>query len=388
MTHRRKRVMVVAFVVIAVGLVAWWLRPAPVLVETARVTRGPLQVTVDEEGITRVRQRYVIAAPVTGWLGRMTLKEGDSVRTGAVVARVDPSLLDPRGRELAMADLQAAEDAASQARAQVAQARAAAEQSVRDLARIRQLAPGRFASPSDIEQAEATQRARQAELEGAVYRAQQLQHDVERAKAAVREPGARGTPSMSIHSPTGGRVLRILEPDQRVIAAGTPIVEVGDPRDLEVVIDVLSTEAVQVQSGAAVRIDAWGGDSSLAGRVRRIEPSAFTKTSALGIDEQRVNIIADILDPPPALGDRFRVDAHIVVWDASDVLAVPVGALFREGATWKVFVVERGRARARTVVIGHRGANDAQVLSGLAAGDTVAVHPSDQIADGVRVRSE
>lgn len=384
-TVRRSRVIAaVSVVAVAALLLMLWLRPSPVGVETARVSRGPLRVTIDEEGVTRVRHRYQVATPVTGRLTRLTLSEGDSVRSGGVVARIDATALDPRGRELAAADLRAAEDAASAARAQVAQARTRAEQAERDVARIHQLAPGGAVAASDVELAESTARARAAELDAAVYRAQQLGHDVERARAALQEPGAAR--SMPLRSPTSGRVLRILERDERVVPAGTAILEIGDPCDLEVVIDVLSTEAVKVRSGAPILIDAWGGDSSLAARVRLVEPSAFTETSALGIDEQRVNVIADLSSPPPTLGDRYRVEARIVVWEAADVLRVPTGALFRSGSDWCVFVVERGRARRRRVAIDHRGANDAEVRAGLSRGDLVVLHPSDRIEEGTRVR--
>ena len=384
---RRSRVIAAIAMVAAGVLLVLWLRPSPVPVEAARVVHGPLRVTIDEEGVTRVRQRYQITTPVTGRLSRITLSEGDSVSAGAVLARIDATLLDPRGRELAAADLRAAEDAASAARAQVVQARARAEQATRDAARIHQLAPGRSVASSDVELAESTERARAAELDAALFRAQQLEHDVERARAALQEPGAASARSIRLRSPAAGRVLRILERDERVVPAGTTLLEVGDPRDLEVVIDVLSTEAVRVRPGATILIDSWGGDSSLTARVRRVEPSAFTETSALGIDEQRVNVVAELASPPPTLGDRYRVEARIVVWEAPDVLRVPAGALFRTGSDWSVFVVEQGRARRRIVVIGHRNANDGEVRAGLKEGELVVLHPSDRIDEGTRVRA-
>ena len=385
--RRRSRVIAAVIAVAVLALAVLWLRPAPVPVETARVRRGPLRVTVDAEGMTRVRQRYEVTSPITGRLARLALSEGDSVRAGAVVARIDPTLLDPRGRELAAAELRAAEDAASQARAEMAQARTRAEQAARDLARARQLASARIMAPSDLEGAESIERTRAAELSAATYRVQQLEHDIERARAALEEPGARGTKSLQLRAPASGRVLRIVERDERVVPAGTPVMEIGDPHDLELVVDVLSTDAVRVAPGDSMLIDAWGGDTTLIARVRRVEPSAFTKTSALGIDEQRVNIIGDIANPPPALGDHYRVEARIVVWNAPDVLTVPIGALFRAGDEWSVFVVERGRARRRTVAIGHRGANATEVRAGLTSGEVVILHPSDRIEEGARVRA-
>jgi HlyD family secretion protein len=379
-------VIAAAGILVVVALLALWLRPSPVAVEGARVRRGPLRVTIDEDGTTRVRDRYDVTTPISGRLTRITLEEGDSVRVGAVVASVDAALLDPRGRELAVAELRAAEDAESAAKSQVAQARTRAEQAARDLARIRELAPSGSVAASDVEASETSQRARAAELDAAVFRSQQLAHDVERARAALREPGASGARALRLRSPTNGRVLRVLERDERVVPAGTRLLQIGDPCDLEVIIDVLSTDAVRVKPGALVLLDAWGGDSVLTARVRRVEPSAFTETSALGIDEQRVNVIAELNDAPLALGDGYRVEAHIVVWEAPDVFVVPAGALFRVGSGWSVFVVERGRVSRRAVSIGHRNASDAEVLEGLASGDLVVLHPSDRVGEGTRVR--
>jgi HlyD family secretion protein len=355
------------------------LRSGPVPVETARATRRPLQVTVDEEGETRVRDRYVVAAPVAGRVARITLREGDSVRAGTVLARMSPTPLDPRSRNEAAARLDAAEDAQRAAIAAVAQARLAHEQAHRAWERAQQLAADKWISPADREQVELEEALGARELESAEFRAQAAAHDTEVARAAL----AAG-PELVIRAPVAARVLRVPAPSERVVAAGTPLLEIGDPSRLEIVADFLSTDAVNVARGAPLLVEGWGG-KTLRGRVRLVEPSAFTKVSALGVEEQRVNVIGDFVDPPGTLGDRYRVEIRIILWQGDSVLTVPASALFRHGEGWCVFVVERGRARQRDVVVGHRTSFDAEIVNGLALGEIVIPHPSDRMADGVRV---
>lgn len=363
------------------GLGVWaLLRPVPLTVETAPAARRPLQVTVDEEGETRVRDRYVVAAPVAGRVARITLREGDPVGAGAMVARVFPAPLDPRTRDQAAARLEAAGDARRAAEAAVLQARAAHEQAHRSWERARRLAAENSIAPAEREQAELDETSRARELESTEFRAQAAAHDVELAQAALtadREP-------IAIRSPIAGRVLRVPEPSERVVAAGTSLVEVGNPSKLEIVADLLSAEAVTVRPGYPILIEGWGG-VTLRGRLRVVEPSAFTKVSALGVEEQRVNVVADFVDAPGTLGDRYRVEIRIIVWQSDSVLTVPASALFRHGEGWAVFLLERGRARQRDVVVGHRTPFDAEILRGVAEGDIVIRHPSDRVADGVRV---
>jgi HlyD family secretion protein len=388
--RRRNVVLALAAAGALAGLV-WLLRPAPVRVELGDVARGPLEVTVDEEGRTRVRNRYVIAAPVSGGLERITLDEGDAVAAGDVVARVSPAPLDPRTTAQAEARLDAAIALRGEARARVGQARAALAQAQRDLQRARTLAAAGTVSDQELEQAELAHASRAEELHGAREAEDAASHEVEAAQAALLAAGGRegrlGAQDafVAVRSPAAGHVLRVFEESQRVVAVGTPLLEVGDPSDLEIVIDVLSADAVRIRPGDAMRLVAWGGEGVLQARVRRVEPSGFTKLSALGVEEQRVNVIGDFVDPPGPLGDGYRLEARIVVWRSDDVLRVPASALFRRGEAWHVFAVEDGRARLRALEIGQRGVEAAEVLGGIEPGVRVVLHPTDRVADGVRV---
>lgn len=365
----------------AAGAIAL-LRPAPLRVETARVARGPLQVTVDEEGETRVRDRYVVAAPVAGRVARIELQEGDPVAAGAVVGRLFAAPLDARAREQAAARVAETEDAQRAADAGVKQAQAAAEQARRSCQRAQELAARNLIAPEERERAELEETTRVRELESAQFRAQAAAHDVEVARAALLAGAGTAIP---LRSPVTGRVLRIPERSERVVLAGTPLLELGDPAKLEIVADLLSSDAVRVMPGDAMLIEGWGGGTTLRGRLRRVEPSGFTKVSALGVEEQRVNVIGDFVDLPGAIGDRYRVEVRIVVWEGRDVLQVPTSALFRHGDGWSVFVIEQGRARQRDVRVDHRGTFETEIVQGLNEGDVVVRNPSDRIADGLRV---
>jgi HlyD family secretion protein len=377
-----RRIAIGVAALLAVYGVFRLLRPSPLRVDTAIAMRRPLQVTVDEEGTTRVRDRYVVAAPIAGRVARVTLREGDAVRARAIVARIFPAPLDPRTRDQARAQLASAEDAQRAAAAGVGLARVAHEQAHRAWQRAERMAEQNAVSPAEREQAQLDEASRARELESAEFRAQAAEHDVEVARAAL----AAGTEPITIRAPVAGRVLRVPEPSERVVSAGTPLLEIGDPARLEIVADLLSTDAVAVVAGAPMLIEGWGG-RALRGRVRLVEPSAFTKVSALGVEEQRVNVVCDVVDPPGPLGDRYRVEIRIIVWQADSVLTIPASALFRSGDGWRAFAVEQGRARQRDVVVGHRTPFDAEILQGLQIGDVVIAHPSDRVADGVRVAS-
>ncbi len=365
-------------------LVALVLRPSVLEVETAIAGRGPLRVTLDEEGRTRVRDRYVVVAPVSGRVARIELQVGDSVTRGAVIARMSPAPLDPRGRQQAEAVVQAADDARQAAVAAVAEARAARDQARRNRERAAALAERQLLSPADREQAFLAETTAVYALQAAESRAAAAAHQVEQARAAlVAGPGS----TVVLRSPVCGRILGIPERSERVVVAGTPLVEVGDCSQLEIVVDILTTDAVGVRLGAEMLVEPWSdGRPPIEARVRRVEPAAFTKVSALGVEEQRVNVIADFVNRPDGLGDGFRVEARIVMWEGTDVLKVPSSALFRSGEQWAVFVLEDGRARLRPVEMGHRNPSDAEITGGLAEGDVVVRHPSDRVADGVRVR--
>lgn len=384
--RRRAVLLWVPLLLATAGLLYWAFRPAALRVELGAVTRGPLTITVDAEGETRVRTRYVVAAPVNGRLVRLTLDEGDTVARGQVVATVTPAPLDPRARDEARARLESARDAHRMAQEAVAQARAALDQARRASARADSLAARRVESAAAREDAATLVVTRSKELAAAEFRADAAGHEVEAARAALLSAGdGGGGPAVRLAAPVSGTVLRVIEESERVVAAGTPVLEIGDPRRLEVVADLLSTDAVKVAAGDTVLLENWGGDHPLRAVLRRVEPSGFTKVSALGVEEQRVNVVADFVDPPGPLGDRFRVDVRIVVWQGRDVLQVPTSALFRRAGAWHLFVAHGGRARLRPVEVGESGPLATQVLRGVNPGEAVILHPSDRVDDGVRI---
>jgi HlyD family secretion protein len=349
------------------------------------VTRGPLLVTLDEEGRTRVRDRYVVVAPVAGRVARITHQVGDSVAPGDVVARMSPAPLDPRGREQAEAMVRSAEETLRGAEAGVVQARVARQQAQRDRERVVVLAEKNLVSPAERERAFLAETTAVYAEAAAASRAAGAASAVEQARAALLATGPGAT--LPLRSPVCGSVLGVPERSERVVPAGTPLLELGDCSRLEAVVDILTTDAADVRVGALVLVEPWNdGSAPLEARVRRIEPAAFTKISALGVEEQRVNVIADFVSRPAGLGDGFRIETRIVVWESQDVLKVPSSALFRSGEGWAVFVVENERARQRAVQIGHRNPSEAEVVQGLADGAVVVRHPSDRLADGVRVR--
>jgi HlyD family secretion protein len=299
----------------------------------------------------------------------------------------DPALLDARARAEAGAAAAAAEAAVGRARAEVQRARAALTLARSDLERDRELAREQLVAPDALEARETAFREAQEAVRAAEFTLRAAEHERAMARARVAPPSGGGR-EIVIRAPVDGLVLRRIRESESVVAAGEPLLEIGDPKDLEVVSDLLSTDAVKVQPGSPVLIDEWGGDRVLQGRVRLVEPSGFMKLSALGVEEQRVNVIIDLADPAAAgqvLGDGYRVEVRIVIWQAPAVVKVPVSALLRRGEDWAVFVVEGGRARLRTVTVGHRNAREAEVVTGVAPGQRVVVHPSDRVQDGARV---
>jgi HlyD family secretion protein len=360
---------------LALGGLAWWaLRPPAVPVELGEVTRGPLRVTVDEEGETRVRQRFVVAAPTAGRLLRIALDEGDVVAAGDVLARLVPAPLDPRDEAAARARLEAAEDAERGAQARAALADALERARLERTRALREREAARFASAAANHEADAT-------------RAVLMAARGSRANPAPQDdPCASPGTCIEVRAPVAGHVLRIHEESERIVLAGTPLLDLGDPGAIEIVVDVLSADAVRIRPGADLWVEDWGGDGPLRATVRRIEPSGFTKISALGVEEQRVNVIGDFVDAPAGLGDGFRVEARVVVWEADDVLRVPASALFRRGDGWAVFVADAGVARVRDVEVGQKSPFEAELKNGLEAGERVVLHPSDRLADGVRIR--
>ena len=374
--------------VAVLALAGYLLRPAVADVETAVVARGPFRETIDAEGKTRVRDRFVIAAPVTGELHRLTVREGTWIARGQVVASMAPARLDEATRRQAEARVASAMAIAAEAVTHASAARAAAEHARRILQRREALVEAGAVSPESREQLALEARARDDDLTAAEARARAAAADVTAARAALLSTEASRRTLTVIRSPTNGSVLRIPEVSGRVTAAGSPILELGDASAIEIVTDVLSTDAVRICPGQNVEIVDWGGDTPLRGRVRSVEPSAFTKVSALGVDEQRVNVIVDLLDRPPELGDGFHVEVRIVVWETNATIQVPASALVQDAAgAWSVYVVEGGRARTHAVQIGHRTSGYVEVTGGLPVGAPVVLFPSDNIRDGVRVRS-
>ena len=375
------------------GLLAVALWPTSVPVELGTVSRGPLVVTVDEEGMTRVRDRFVVSSPVAGRVLRIELEPGDVVTRGQVVAHVRaeaPPLLDERTRAEARAAIESARAAIGRARAEEQRARATLAQLQRELTRIRELAQNKVVAPQELEAREAEAKVAEESVNVAVFAVQAATSELQRAQARLAPSTADAAGRVvSVTSPADGVVLKRVRESESVVPPGDPLIEVGDPHRLEIVADLLSTDAVRVKRGARTIIEQWGGEKQLEARVRRIEPSGFTKISALGVEEQRVNVVLDFVDPATALaalGDAYRVEVRIVIWEAPAVLKVPTGALFREGEKWAVYTVENGRAHRVIVELGHQTGQEAEVLSGVSESVRVILHPGDTLKDGARVR--
>lgn len=377
-----------------VTLLVYAFLPKPLDVESAVVSKGELVVTVEGDGRTRIKDRFVVSAPVAGQIERISLHAGDRLKLGApitVVTPIDPPLLDARSRTQANAQLRLARAAEEQASARVRTAEAAVAHARAELARVQTLGNTGAVPPAAVEDAELAARTGASELDSSRFGVGIARSQVEIAAAAVsRMTGKSGdTSNVLVKSPVDGAVLRVLTESAGVVAAGAPLMEIGDPSGLEIVLDVLSADAVVVKPGAETWIEHWGGDKRLAARVRLVEPSGYSKVSALGVEEQRVNVVLDFVCDPAersALGDGYRVHARVVVWQKAGAMRVPLSAIFRDGDSWAVFAISEGRAQERTIEIGHRGDREAEVLSGIADGERVVVHPGDRLTDGARVK--
>ncbi len=398
MTPGLKRALFWAPLALAlVAALAWLFRPAAVTVDLVTVDRGPLTVSVSDEGETRVKDMYVVSAPVPGLMRRIELDVGDAVVADqTVVARIqpsDPSFLDVRSEAEARAGVEAAAAARTLAAAQVRRAQAELDFARAELGRVRALARSHTVSESDLDAAERRARTTEAALAEAhaERRVRESEYQVARARlltpATTRERPA-DCECVTVYSPVSGNVLRVATESEGVVPSGTPLVEVGNPEQLEVVVDLLSADAVRVEAGQRVIIEGWGGDQPLAGVVRRVEPFGFTKVSALGIEEQRVNVVIDITESRERwqrLGHGYRVEPRIVLWEATDVLRIPLSALFRQGDRWAVFVEQNQRAVLREVEIGQGNGLEAEVRSGLEQGERVVLHPGDRVSPGARL---
>lgn len=390
------------FAVLLVAALLWLFRPKPVGVDLAEVRQASLQVTLSDEGEARVRDVFVVSAPVGGLMRRVELKAGDHVAANqTVIARLEPSVpmfLDERATAEARAGVDAAAAATKFAQAQMRRAEAEREFADSELRRLRALASRQSISQNDLDAAERRAKTAIAAVAEAEASQRMRQSEYVQAKARLLNPAkasgaAKECDCIVIHSPVSGSVLRVLQESESVLAPGTPILEIGDPADMEIQVDLLSEDAVRVRAGQRVLIEGWGGPGVLAGVVRRVEPFAFTKVSALGIEEQRVNVRIDLTDPRERwrrLGHGYRVQPRIVVWESDQTIQVPQSALFRDGQAWAMFVVEHGRARLRHVVVGQNNEAYVQLTSGANVGERIVLHPNERIEEGTRVaaRSE
>jgi HlyD family secretion protein len=377
------------------GAVYYALQPKPVSVDLAKLSRGSLQVSVQEDGKTRIRERYIVSAPLSGRLLRVELEPGDPiVRASSLLAAITPrapEMLDARELRQAEMRVKAEQAALAQARPAVESARAALNFAESTLGRIREVGQKGAVTQNELDRAETDYRMRQEDYRSAVFAERISKYELELAKSALIHTSGEDVDNgsdLEIFSPIDGRVLRLLQESATIVTPGTPLLEIGDPTDLEVQVDVLSSDAVKIHPGANAFLERWGGDQPLKGQVRLVEPSAYTKVSALGVEEQRVNVIIDLVDPPETrqtLGDLFRVEARIVVWEGDDILKVPTGALFRNGDQWAVFVVASTVAQLRQVELGHQNDTEAEAIDGLSPDDTVILHPGDKIQDGTEI---
>ena len=390
----KKKLWVAGGVLLTVLLLVWAFWPQPTEVELGAVSRGQFERTVQEDGKTRLRERYVVSTPLTGRVQRLALKQGDTVARDAVLATlwpVMPGLLDERARQEQNERIGAMEASVRRASASVERAKAALEQAVADLKRSETLAQQGFLSPTQNETGRLNVRLRQKELDSARQEEDATGHELQQARIAIRTFSAGGSTqrSWAIKSPIAGKVLKVNQQSEGLVQAGTPLLELGDPADLEVVVDLLTEDAAQVRPGTPATLANWGGPQLLQARVRLVEPAAYTKISALGVEEQRVNVVLDILSPPgewSALGDGFKADVRIVVQAVADALKVPVSALFPSGARAALYAVENGRARLHEVEVLARNGNEAWIKSELPPGTEVILFPPTSLKEGQRVR--
>lgn len=389
--------LVISAIIAAVVIAALYLaiRKPAYQVDLAEVTQGPMTVTIDDEGETRVHDLFVVAAPINGRLTRIELEPGDPVIAGqTVVARmtpVDSDFLDPRTEGRVRAQVQALDAMLASSSMRIEQARAARDLAKQEQGRLEALFNRGFATRAALDRANASLLSGNAAFSEAIRAAEAARFERDAARANLVTPNSgRASATLAVRSPTSGTVMRVSRESEATVAAGTPLVELGDPRDLEIVTDLLSADAVRLPPGARVLIENWGGTTPLNGRVRRIEPFGFTKISALGVEEQRVNVIIDITDPPEKrakLGHGYRVIIRVVEWESANAPQLPISALFRDKGKWAVFAVQNGRAKLVPVTIGRMNDEQAELLGGLKKGAVVILHPSEKISDDARVKA-
>lgn len=391
--HRHWGLALAALALIAA--LAWGLMPQPIPVDVRSAAQAPLRVTVEEEGRTRVIDRYVVSAPVSGYVRRIELRVGDAVEQGQTLLELEPlrsEVLDPRSRAEAQARVAASEAAVQAAEQNARAATADAQIAKKEYERRKTLCLDGCISREERDRAEAAWQRAEATRRSATFAVDVARHELEAAQTALQyssgTPAGKTPERIAVHAPITGQVLRRLRESEGVVSSGQALIEVGNPAALEVEIEVLSADAVRIQPGMIVEFSRWGGPDPLQGRVRVVEPTGYTKISALGVEEQRVLVIADITSPTEQwsrLGDGYRVEASFILWEGEKVLQIPSSALFRHADDWAVFVLDGDRARIRAVQTDHNNGFAAEITTGLDLDEQVIVHPSDAVADGIRV---
>ena len=394
--HLQRWLAIVAIIGAIIFAIGYGFMPRPVPADIVKVSRGPMSVTIEEEGKTRVKDRFILSAPVAGFMRRIELEAGDPVKKGQPLIELEPlrsTVLDPRSRAEAEAAVEAAEAALKAAKENVGAATADAEYAKSNLERIKRLYEAGYAAKETMDQLESEAKRTESIRLSAEAQVKVARSELEKVRASLFDLTSSGVKNrhriVTILAPVEGRILKIHRESEGVVNSGDALVEIGDPGKLEVRVEVLSTDAVKIKPGTPVLFERWGGDSPLSGRVRIVEPAGFTKISSLGVEEQRVLVVADITSLPEnwqGLGDEYRVEAQFIIWEAKDVLQVLASALFRKDDKWAVFAVENNRSRLREVEVGQRNGLIAEILSGLAEGEIVITHPSDLIKDGIRVK--
>lgn len=394
MNITKKKVYLTIFVIAIVLLMVWGFLPSPVPVSVQQAEVAPLEVTIEEEGITRVKDRYTVSAPVTGYILRIQHEVGDSVEPGHELFRIQPvpDLISARQREVSEAQLQAAKARLRQAHESLKLANEEKLMAEVDLRRLQNLYEEGIGSQQGLDNAKLAAQRASTQQASAEFSVNVAEYEVQAAKSALQAfQASEGREEISIQAPVKGRLLKIHQKSEGTVQAGMPILEIGDPYSLEIRVDLLSTDAVQVEQGTPVRIKRWGSENVLDGVVKMVEPSGYKRISALGVEEQRVPVIVDILSAKEEwvrLGDGFRVVAEFIIWDNDNVLQVPSSSLFRStGDQWALFVVDGGTARLRSVEAGHQSGLQTQILNGLQPGETVITHPDERIEDNVRIES-
>lgn len=392
----RRWIIVITTGAVVLLAIVYGFMPKPVPIELVKVSRGPLKVTVEEEGKTSVKDRFILSAPVAGFKRRIKLDVGDRVQKGQTLVELEPlksNLLDPRSRAAAEASVSSAEAALKVEEERVRAAEADADYGRKNLERIKKLYEGGYVAKDVLEQAETGVKRAEANLLSAEAAVKVARFELDRALTALQHSAAEETriqgKIVAIPAPVSGSVLKIYRESEGVVQSGEPLIDIGDPEKLEVKVEVLSADAVKIRPGTRVHFERWGGNSILSGKVRVVEPAGFTKISSLGVEEQRVFVIVDIISSikgEHSLGDGYRLEASFIIWEGKDVLQVPASALFRKQDGWAVFVVKNNKALKREVRVGQRTGLAAEILFGLAEGEEVISHPDNSIEDGTRVR--